>query len=127
MTETLESWRALMLAKPGSQEDTPFGPDALVYKVAGKMFGLIGLGERLSMNLKCDPQDALILREAFPAVTPGYHMNKQHWNTIDLTAGLDPDLINDWIEDSYQLVVRKLPKKLQTQLLSPTQPETRDE
>jgi predicted DNA-binding protein (MmcQ/YjbR family) len=127
MVEPLENWRAALLAKPGSQEDTPFGPDALVYKVAGKMFGLIGLGSRLTMNLKCDPQDALILREAFLAVTPGYHMNKQHWNTIDLTAGLDPDLINDWIDDSYQLVVSKLPKKHQAQLLRPTQPETRDE
>ncbi|WP_028669228.1 MmcQ/YjbR family DNA-binding protein [Saccharospirillum impatiens] len=127
MAQSLESWRAIMLAKPGSQEDTPFGPDALVYKVAGKMFGLIGVGDRFILNLKCDPQDALILREAFTAVTPGYHMNKQHWNTVDLTAGLEPDLITDWIDDSYQLVVRSLPKKLQTQLLSPTQPETRDE
>lgn len=127
MPQTLDFWRTVMQSKPGSQEETPFGPDALVYKVAGKMFGLIGLGDRLTMNLKCDPQDALILREAFPAVTPGYHMNKQHWNTVDLTAGLDPDLISEWIDDSYDLVVRSLPKKQQTQLLSPTQPETRDE
>lgn len=127
MPQTLDYWRSVMQSKPGSQEETPFGPDALVYKVAGKMFGLIGIGDRFILNLKCDPQDALILREAFTAITPGYHMNKQHWNTVDLTAGLDPDLISEWIDDSYQLVVRSLPKKQQAQLLSPTQPETRDE
>lgn len=127
MPQPLDFWRTAMQSRPGSEESTPFGPDALVYKVGGKMFGLMGVGERFILNLKCDPQDALILRTAFPEVTPGYHMNKKHRNTVDLTGGLDPDLINEWIDDSYQLVVSSLTKKLQAQLLSPTRLETRDE
>lgn len=116
-TPRLAEWRDRLLAKPGSVEETPFGPEALVYKVAGKMFALLGVGGRgLTLNLKCDPQEAMILRDTFEAVTPGYHMNKRHWNTIDLDAGLDPALIQDWVDDSYDLVKAKLPKRVQSQL-----------
>lgn len=115
--DILQHWRQHLLTKPGAREDTPFGPGALVYKVSGKMFALMGIGEdRLTMNLKCDPQEALIIRDSFDAVTPGYHMNKKHWNTVDLLAGLDHGLIEEWIDDSYQLVVAKLPKRLQAQI-----------
>lgn len=117
LTKPLENWRKRLLAKPGAREDSPFGPEALVYKVCGRMFALISLGgDRLHMNLKCDPQEALIIRDSFTAVTPGYHMNKKHWNTIDLLAGLDDELIQGWVDDSYDLVVAKLPKRIQTQL-----------
>ena len=116
-TETVDLWRERLLAKPGATEDTPFGPEALVYKVAGKMFALIRLGEtRLDMNLKCDPQEAMIIRDSFEAVTPGYHMNKKHWNTVDLLAGLETELIQGWVDDSYELVKSKLPKRVQSQL-----------
>jgi len=119
MARTLDAWRDRLLAKTGSSEDTPFGPDALVYKIQGKMFALLGLGYRLTLNLKCDPQDALILRDAFTCVTPGYHMNKKHWNTVDLTTGLDEALIDEWIDDSFELVVRTLPKKTANTIAGP--------
>lgn len=114
--QQVNEWRERLSAKPGAQEETPFGPEALVYKVAGKMFALISLGEALRLNLKCDPQEAMILRDTFTAVTPGYHMNKKHWNSIDLLAGLDTALIQGWVDDSYDLVTAKLPKKVQAHL-----------
>lgn len=115
--DRVEFWRERLLAKPGSTEGTPFGPEALVYKVADKMFALIGLGDdHLRLNLKCDPQEALILRDTFDAVTPGYHMNKTHWNSVDLLADLDLELIQGWVDDSYELVKSKLPKRVQSQL-----------
>lgn len=117
MSEQIEFWRERLNAKPGSQEETPFGPQALVYKVAGKMFALLMLDRSpLGLNLKCEPQQALIIRDTFAAVTPGYHMNKKHWNTIDLEAQLDIDLIQSWIDDSYDLVKSKLPKAVQARL-----------
>jgi len=113
---TIEKWRKACLTKLGSVEETPFGPEALVYKVSGKMFALIGVKTPLSMNLKCDPQEALIIRESFDAVSPGYHMNKKHWNTVDLESNLDPDLITGWIDDSYDLVLKGLPKRIRESL-----------
>jgi predicted DNA-binding protein (MmcQ/YjbR family) len=112
----LDYWREICLSKISSSEETPFGPEALVYKVGGKMFALIGVNAPLSMNLKCDPQEAMIIRESFEAVIPGYHMNKKHWNTVDLEADLDKELIKGWIDDSYDLVVKSLPKKVQAAL-----------
>lgn len=117
--KTLEFWRSTCSAKLGSEEYTPFGPETLVYKVSGRMFALLRITPPLSMNLKCDPQEALIIRDTFSAVTPGYHMNKKHWNTIDLEAGLEHDLIKGWIDDSYQLVVQGL-TKAQRQALNTT-------
>lgn len=75
------------------------------------MFALLNLDGNLSINLKCDPEKALELREHYPAVLPGYHMNKRLWNTVLLNGTLDNDLVKSWIDDSYQLVVAKLPKK----------------
>lgn len=117
MTDTFEFWRERLNAKPGSVEETPFGPQALVYKVAGKMFALLMIDRQpIGINLKCDPEQALIIRDTFSAVTPGYHMNKKHWNTVDLEAGLDIDLVQSWIDDSYDIVKRKLPKAVQARL-----------
>lgn len=81
------------------------------------MFALLNLDGNLSINLKCDPEKALELREHYPAVLPGYHMNKRLWNSIFLDGTLDNDLVKSWIDDSYNLVVAKLPKKDREKLL----------
>ena len=81
-----------------------------------KMFALTGLKGDLSVNLKCEPEKALELRELYPFVHPGFHMNKKHWNTIDIFASTDDLLVKQWIDDSYKLVVQSLSKKLQAEL-----------
>ena len=99
------------LSKPGSEETTPFGPDVLVYKVGGKMFGLTVPDDfPARINLKCDPERAVMLREEHAAITPGYHMNKRHWNTVVLDGSLSPKLVAELIDHSYDLVVAALPK-----------------
>lgn len=82
----------------------------------GKMFALTDLDNFESVNLKCDPERAVQLREEFPSVQPGYHMNKKHWNTILMNEGVSDRLIKEWIDDSYSLVVGSLPKKLRLEL-----------
>ena len=101
------------LAKNGTTEETPFGPDVLVYKVAGKMFATLTPDDvPPRMNLKCDPDRALELRDEYdPLIIPGYHMNKRHWNTLILDGSLPTNLIKELITHSYDLVVAKLPKK----------------
>ena len=107
----LAALRDYLGAKPGAMEDLPFGPEVLVLKVAGKMFALIAWQEMpLSISLKAEPQQALLWRELYPAVTAGYHLNKQHWNTVTLSESLDAELWQGWIEHSYQRVVAGLPK-----------------
>ncbi len=102
---------AYCLSKPAAEETTPFGPDVLVYKVAGKMFALADPSDfPPRMNLKCDPDRALELRESFDGVIPGYHMNKKHWNTVTLDGSIPSELIAEWIDHSYALVVASLPK-----------------
>jgi len=106
----IDSFREYCLAKPGATESSPFGPDNLVFKVGGKMFALAALDEVPAMaNLKCDPDLALELRDRYEQVRPGYHMNKKHWNTIEL-SGIPENEIRKMIDHSYQLVVRGLPK-----------------
>jgi len=107
----IEDIRRYCLNKPAVTESFPFDEVTLVFKVAGKMFALVNLDGTLSINLKCDPEKALELREHYPAVLPGYHMNKRLWNTVLLDATLDNDMVKSWIDDSYNLVVAKLPKK----------------
>ncbi|MDO2933735.1 MmcQ/YjbR family DNA-binding protein [Paeniglutamicibacter sulfureus] len=109
-----ESWRGMLLSMPGAFEDFPFGEDAAVFKVAGKqggrakMFGLLmHRGGQLNLNLKCDPALAEQLRAANEQITPGYHMNKKHWNTV--VPGLEEETMLAMIEDSYDLVVASLP------------------
>lgn len=115
----LEQIRTYCLSKPGVEEGTPFGPDNLVMKVMGKMFAIIsvGLDEELRINLKCNPERAVELRERFPdQIVPGYHMNKQHWNTVKLETGLPMKLVSELIDHSYELIVQSLTKKLQAEL-----------
>jgi predicted DNA-binding protein (MmcQ/YjbR family) len=107
----LEGFRAHCLSKKGVTEETPFGPDTLVYKVMGKMFALTGSPDFVSVNLKADPGNAVELRERYVAVQPGYHMNKKHWNTVLIDGSIPDKLILQWLEDSYQLVVAGLTKK----------------
>jgi len=94
--------------KPGATEEFPFGPSTMVFKVRGKMFALIAIQDTpLRINLKCDPELALHLRAAYPAVQPGYHMNKKHWNTITLDGLLPDEEILTMIDESYDLVSKK--------------------
>jgi len=108
----VEEIRDYCLNKPLVTESLPFDDDTLVLKVAGKMFCLISLDENLSINIKCDPEKAVELRERYPAVLPGYHMNKKHWNTINIDGSIDDDLLKQWIDNSYELIWNSLPKKI---------------
>ena len=103
--------RDYCLSFAGAEETFPFGPETSVFKVAGKMFALSQLGaDSLRVSLKCEPQLAEALRAAHAAVLPGYHLNNRHWNTVIIDGSLCDDAIGDMIEDSYDLVVSKLPK-----------------
>ncbi len=114
-----EMIRRYCLNKPAVTESFPFDDTTLVFKVANKMFALVNLDGPLSINLKCDPEKAFELREHYPEVSPGYHMNKRLWNTVLLNGALDNDLIKSWIDDSYELVVKKLPKSWSKRTLEP--------
>jgi predicted DNA-binding protein (MmcQ/YjbR family) len=105
-----EGLREQCLSFAGAEETFPFGPETSVFKVAGKMFALSRLDpDELRVNLKCEPRLAENLRAVHPEVIPGYHMNKQHWNTVIIGGALGDAPIRDMIEDSYDLVVSKLP------------------
>ena len=103
------------LALPGAEKDHPFGPETAVYRVGGKLFALMGEAG-VSINLKCDPGLAEELRAAYESVRPGYHMNKRHWNTVDLVGDVPAAVLGDLIEDSYDLIVSALPKAKQRAL-----------
>ena len=106
-----ETLRDYLLSKPAAEEDFPFDTTTLVLKVSGKMFALLGIDqEPLRINLKCDPLKAELLRERYPAILPGYHMNKRHWNTVVLDGSLGDKMVRELIDESYALVVRGLPK-----------------
>lgn len=108
----IEDIRNYCLSKKGSAESFPFDDDTLVFKVLDKAFALTGItSDPLAINLKCNPEIALELREKYPSVAPGYHMNKKHWNTVTLDGSVPDLLIKQWIDDSYQLVVNGLSKK----------------
>lgn len=108
----LEQLREYCLSKPGSEETLPFGPDTLVFKVGGKAFLLTGFDSRpLRFNVKCDPEKAILLREQYESVLPGYHMNKKHWNTIVADGSVPLRLLQEWIDHSYDLVAGGLPTK----------------
>ncbi len=106
----IEKFRQICLSFNHVTEEFPFGPDTLVYKVKGKLFALAGMEVFESINLKCDPEEAIELRERYAAVRPGFHMNKQHWNTILIDNSIPDRLIEEWIKKSYNLVRSKLPK-----------------
>jgi len=109
--------RKLCLSFPGAREEFPFGEDNSVFKVAGKVFALSPLnGKPLRISLKCEPDVAVRLRAEHPEIIPGYHLNKQHWNTVHLDGSLTGDFVREMIEDSYDLVVAGLPKREQEKL-----------
>jgi predicted DNA-binding protein (MmcQ/YjbR family) len=112
----IESFRNYCISKKGVTEEFPFDSNTLVFKVCGKMFALTDVDMFESINLKCDPEEAVLLREQHPAVVPGYHMNKKHWNTIVMDGAVGDHLLMQWIDHSYDLVVQKLPKALKEQL-----------
>lgn len=112
----IEEYRNYCLAKKEVTEGTPFGPDVLVFKVSGKMFALSGIENFATINLKCDPEKALQQRAEFNAVKPGYHMSKKHWNTITVNEDVPDQLLYEMIDESYELVVKSLPKKIRLQL-----------
>ena len=109
--------RDYCLSKRAATEDFPFDDTTLVFKVLGKMFALTDLEDEPCINVKCDPEKAIVLREIFPAVNPGYHMNKSHWNTVKLDGSVSDKLIYQWIDDSYELVLRSLSKTKRIELL----------
>ena len=107
----LEKLREYCLGKPAANESMPFGEDVLVFKVAGKIFALASLDEvPARVNLKCDPDLALELRDRYEQVRPGYHMNKKHWNTVEIECGIPDIEQRQMIDHSYDLVVGNLPK-----------------
>jgi predicted DNA-binding protein (MmcQ/YjbR family) len=110
--------RRACLALTGAEETFPFGPENSVFKVAGKMFAISRLGSKppLRISLKCEPELAEGLRAAHDAIIPGYHLNKRHWNTVVLDGSLPERMVVEMIEDSYDLVVAKLPKARQAEL-----------
>jgi predicted DNA-binding protein (MmcQ/YjbR family) len=107
----LAQFREYCLSKPRATEGTPFGPDVLVFKVRGKMFALAALEEvPTTVNLKCEPDLALELRDRYEQVRPGYHMNKKHWNTVEIDSGIPIRELRKMIDHSYELVTKSLPK-----------------
>jgi len=113
----IETFREYCLSKSGATEDTPFGPEDIVFKVEGKMFAIAALDEvPPRVNLKCDPDLALELRDRYEQVGPGYHMNKKHWNTIELDGVIPQAEIRKMVDHSYDLVVQSLPKAKRAKL-----------
>lgn len=120
----IENFRDYCLMKPEVTESFPFDETTLVFKVCGKMFALTDLEGSFSLNLKCDPEKAITLREQFPAISPGYHMSKKHWNTIEIDGSIDDKFLYELIDHSYELVVKSLPKKIR-QMLEVTEKQLR--
>ncbi|MEN8194627.1 MAG: MmcQ/YjbR family DNA-binding protein [Bacteroidota bacterium] len=112
----IENLRKYCLNKTGTSESLPFDETTLVFKVMSKIYCLLNMQPPFSINLKCDPEKAVELREQFDEVQPGYHMNKKHWNTIFLNGEIKDSQITQWINDSYNLVVTGLSKKEKEEL-----------
>lgn len=113
----IEELREYALSFKGVTESFPFDETILVFKVMNKMFLLTDTEKNMSMNVKCDPEKAIDLRERFPeTVLPGYHMNKRLWNTVMFNREVGDDVLKSWVDDSYDLIVASLPKKVQAEL-----------
>lgn len=113
----VETVRAALLARPGAEETFPFDAVTLVAKIGGKMFALLGTtGAPLQLSLKVDPGFGDVLRATYPAIQPGYHLNKRHWVTLTLDGSLEPALVEELIDESYRLVVKGLPRAARAQL-----------
>lgn len=110
----LEEFRNYCLQKKGATESLPFDESTLVFKVMGKIFALMSMEGEFTVNLKCDPDLAIELREEYPAVLPGYHMSKVHWNTI-IVNEVPTAKVLEWVDHSYSLVYNSLPKKLKAE------------
>jgi len=108
--------RQYCLGQKGTVEEFPFGPEAQVYKVMGKMFALIPVDDPARISLKCDPALAEVLRENYPAVQPGYHLSKRHWNTVTVDGSIPDDEIRDMIDHSYDRVLAGLTRREREQL-----------
>jgi predicted DNA-binding protein (MmcQ/YjbR family) len=111
-------FREYCLSKPGVTEDTPFDEVTLCFRVGGKIFAITDIDSFESVNLKCDPERAVELREQHPGILPGYHMNKKHWNTVLCDGSVPQKLILELTDHSYQLIRDSLPKKVQSNLHS---------
>ncbi len=107
----IEEIRDYCLSKDQVTEGFPFDNTTLVFKVCGKMFALLSLETDHSINLKCEPEKAIELRAKYDFVIPGYHMNKTHWNTVAFVDQVNSELVKQWIDDSYRLIVESLPAK----------------
>ncbi|MCH7403110.1 MmcQ/YjbR family DNA-binding protein [Belliella kenyensis] len=110
------AFRSYCLDKLGVTEDTPFDEDTLCFKVGGKIFAIVDITKFESVNLKCDPEKAVELREMYHAVSPGYHMNKKHWNTIAFNSDLPDSKLLQWVDHSYNLVYNSLSKKVKQEI-----------
>ncbi len=112
----IEEFREYCLSLPGATEDFPFDEVTLVFKIGGKMFALTDLNGPFWVNLKCDPERAVSLRESYSSVRPGYHMNKTHWNTVEIDGSVSDKMLMEWIEHSYYLVRSSLSKAVKSEL-----------
>ncbi len=112
----LDELREYCLSKKGTSEGTPFGPETLVFKVMNKMFAVTGIDNYEFVNLKCDPEYAAELRERYVGIKPGWHMNKQHWNSVMTDGSVPENLFKELVDHSYDIIVQSLPKKVQKEL-----------
>lgn len=112
----IENFRKYCLSLKAAEEKMPFGEDVLVFYVKGKIFCLVSIDSFEQISVKCDPDKAVDLRDRYSAVIPGYHLNKKHWNTIRMDGSVSDRLITEWVRDSYNLVIKKLPKRVREEL-----------
>jgi predicted DNA-binding protein (MmcQ/YjbR family) len=112
----LEQFRNFCLSLKATEETQPFGPETVVYKVGGKVYAIAFIDDFKTFNVKCDPEQAIELRERYEQVQPGYHMSKKHWNTIMVDGRIKDTQLQTWIKDSYQLVYNALPKKVKMEI-----------
>lgn len=113
---TLSYLRDYCLKKPGTSEDTPFDANTLCFRVGGKIFAITDLEDFAFVNLKCDPERSIDLREQFSGITPGYHMNKKWWNSVAVLGEVPDSLILELVDHSYSLILHSLPKKVQAEI-----------
>jgi predicted DNA-binding protein (MmcQ/YjbR family) len=112
----IEEYRDYCLSFRYTSESFPFNDSVLVFKVLDKIFSLVDVESYNGVNVKCNPEKAIELREEYFGVTPAFHMSKKHWNTISVGGSISDNLIKEWIKDSYYLVVSKMPKKKQSEI-----------
>lgn len=112
----IEDFYSFCMQLKGTEETFPFDQQTLVFKVGGKMYALADVEQFASVNLKCDPEKAIDLRERYAGILPGWHMNKTHWNTVQLNNDVDDVLLRELIQHSYELIFAALPKKVRDEI-----------